>query len=65
MVSGHSAAVMRGTWFVDGTWQPLDEGYANQIETEHLAKFESHKIPEDNTEPAKGPIEGFFSYTDF
>ena len=63
MFLGQTASVMRGTWFVDGTWQPLDEGYANQIETEHLAKFENQKIPDsDTTEPTKGPVEGTHNY---
>ena len=58
LVTGQTATVMRGTWFVDGTWQPLDEGYANQIETEHLAKFESQKIPEDIVDGGKVPLQG-------
>ncbi|XP_075926610.1 phospholipase DDHD1 isoform X3 [Petromyzon marinus] len=32
-------AVMRGQWFVDGTWQPLEEEDSDLIETEHLARF--------------------------
>lgn len=52
LLTEQSAFVLRGTWFVDGTWQPLDENHANQIETEHLAKFENQKIPEDEPEAA-------------
>lgn len=36
---GQVVDVSRGRWFVDGTWQPLDEEYAEIIETEHLNKF--------------------------
>ncbi|KAK6183516.1 hypothetical protein SNE40_010986 [Patella caerulea] len=42
--SGDISNIMRGTWFYDGTWQPLQEGYATQLETEHLAKFMGQKI---------------------
>ncbi|XP_044127864.1 phospholipase DDHD1-like isoform X2 [Bufo gargarizans] len=36
--------VMRGQWFIDGTWQPLDEDESNQIEQEHLACFRGQKM---------------------
>uniref|UniRef100_A0A674D2W2 DDHD domain containing 1b n=1 Tax=Salmo trutta TaxID=8032 RepID=A0A674D2W2_SALTR len=32
-------AVMRGQWFVDGTWLPLEEDESDLIELEHLARF--------------------------
>ncbi|ELT99325.1 hypothetical protein CAPTEDRAFT_197144 [Capitella teleta] len=51
-----SLRVMRGTWFVDGTWQPLDENHSNQIETEHLSKFENQKLPEDESETGRNPL---------
>ncbi|KAM3918886.1 phospholipase DDHD1 isoform 2-T2 [Leptodactylus fuscus] len=35
--------VMRGQWFIDGTWQPLDEDESNLIEQEHLACFRGHQ----------------------
>ncbi|XP_070842965.1 phospholipase DDHD1b [Chaetodon trifascialis] len=31
--------VMRGQWFIDGTWLPLEEDESDLIETEHLARF--------------------------
>ncbi|XP_064621214.1 phospholipase DDHD1-like isoform X2 [Lineus longissimus] len=39
--------IMRGTWFLDSSWQPVEEGYASQIETEHLANFENETIPDE------------------
>lgn len=50
---------MRGTWFLEGNWQPLKEGHADQIETEHIAKFEKQKIPtEESPGGIKGPLSG-------
>ncbi|XP_041814798.1 phospholipase DDHD1b [Chelmon rostratus] len=31
--------VMRGQWFIDGTWLPLEEDESDLIESEHLARF--------------------------
>ncbi|KAG9481464.1 hypothetical protein GDO78_010604 [Eleutherodactylus coqui] len=36
--------VMRGQWFIDGTWQPLDEDESNLIEQEHLACFRGYQM---------------------
>ena len=44
---------MRGTWFLDGSWQPLEDDYSTQIETEHMATFENQKIPEENLDGKK------------
>ncbi|KAJ8009326.1 hypothetical protein DPEC_G00087730 [Dallia pectoralis] len=38
--------VMRGQWFVDGTWLPLEEDESDQIELEHLARFRGHQMRE-------------------
>ncbi|XP_029454161.1 phospholipase DDHD1 isoform X2 [Rhinatrema bivittatum] len=39
--------VMRGQWFIDGTWLPLEEAESNLIEEEHLAHFRGQQI-QDN-----------------
>uniref|UniRef100_A0A4W5JTK3 DDHD domain containing 1b n=1 Tax=Hucho hucho TaxID=62062 RepID=A0A4W5JTK3_9TELE len=39
-------AVMRGQWFVDGTWLPLEEDESDLIELEHLARFRGHQMRE-------------------
>lgn len=31
--------VMRGQWFIDGTWLPLEEEESDLIEQEHLNHF--------------------------
>ncbi|XP_078515959.1 phospholipase DDHD1 isoform X6 [Lissotriton helveticus] len=36
--------VMRGQWFVDGTWQPLEEDESNLIEQEHLNSFRGQQM---------------------
>ncbi|CAH2329028.1 phospholipase DDHD1 isoform X2 [Pelobates cultripes] len=35
---------MRGQWFIDGTWQPLDEEESNLIEQEHLNCFRGQQM---------------------
>ncbi|XP_045436526.1 phospholipase DDHD1 isoform X10 [Pipistrellus kuhlii] len=46
--------VMRGQWFIDGTWQPLEEEESNLIEQEHLSCFRGQQIEESfDTEVSK------------
>ena len=56
---------MRGTWFVDGNWQPVEEENALKIEQQHLKHFEGQKIPDsqNSDQPCKGPPPG--RYTGF
>ncbi|XP_043929501.1 phospholipase DDHD1 [Protopterus annectens] len=35
--------VMRGQWFIDGTWQPLEEEDSDLIEQEHLSCFKGQQ----------------------
>ena len=51
---------MRGTWFVDGTWEPLEETYSTQIENDHLTFFRGHKLPSDKPDP-KASVPGIIS----
>ncbi|XP_012613439.1 phospholipase DDHD1 isoform X5 [Microcebus murinus] len=39
--------VMRGQWFIDGTWQPLEEEESNLIEQEHLSCFRGQQMQEN------------------
>ncbi|XP_044925472.1 phospholipase DDHD1 isoform X6 [Mustela nigripes] len=39
--------VMRGQWFIDGTWQPLEEKESNLIEQEHLSCFRGQQMQEN------------------
>ncbi|XP_023279520.1 phospholipase DDHD1-like isoform X1 [Seriola lalandi dorsalis] len=36
--------VMRGQWFIDGTWLPLEEDESDLIELEHLARFRGQQM---------------------
>uniref|UniRef100_A0A7N8WYB7 DDHD domain containing 1b n=1 Tax=Mastacembelus armatus TaxID=205130 RepID=A0A7N8WYB7_9TELE len=36
--------VMRGQWFIDGTWLPLEEDESNLIEQEHLSRFRGQQM---------------------
>ena len=35
---------MRGTWFHDTSWQPVDCEHADRIEAEHIKRFMGHKM---------------------
>lgn len=36
--------VMRGQWFIDGTWLPLEEDESDLIELEHLSQFRGQQM---------------------
>lgn len=36
--------VMRGQWFIDGTWLPLEEDESDLIEQEHLLCFRGQQM---------------------
>lgn len=46
--------ILRGIWFEEGSWQPLEESFANQIESDHMAKFKGLRL-EEAPESQKGP----------
>ncbi|KAJ1187162.1 hypothetical protein NDU88_003941 [Pleurodeles waltl] len=48
-------SILRGQWFVDGTWQPLPEDVSDLIEQEHLRTFGGQRLPQtfgDKLSPA-------------
>jgi len=45
--------VMRGYWFVDPGWQPLDDAYADVIEKEHIALFEDEILGHNKDDSPK------------
>ena len=53
-----SISIMRGTWFFESTWQPVDESYASEIEDEHLREFHGQKIPNGPPVILKGQKKG-------
>uniref|UniRef100_A0A8C3YJ14 DDHD domain containing 1 n=1 Tax=Catagonus wagneri TaxID=51154 RepID=A0A8C3YJ14_9CETA len=50
--------VMRGQWFIDGTWQPLEEEESNLIEQEHLSCFRGQQMQESFDIDVSKPIDG-------
>ncbi|XP_053143245.1 phospholipase DDHD1 isoform X3 [Hemicordylus capensis] len=50
--------VMRGQWFIDGTWQPLEEEESNLIEQEHLSCFKGQQLQENFDMEVSKPVDG-------
>nr|XP_060609112.1 phospholipase DDHD1 isoform X1 [Anolis sagrei ordinatus] len=50
--------VMRGQWFIDGTWQPLEEEESNLIEQEHLSCFKGQQMQENFDMDVSKPLDG-------
>ncbi|NXG86992.1 DDHD1 Phospholipase, partial [Stercorarius parasiticus] len=50
--------VMRGQWFIDGTWQPLEEEESNLIEQEHLNRFKGQQLQESFDVEVSKPVDG-------
>ncbi|NWR56580.1 DDHD1 Phospholipase, partial [Bucorvus abyssinicus] len=50
--------VMRGQWFIDGTWQPLEEEESNLIEQEHLTRFRGQQLQESFDMEVSKPVDG-------
>ncbi|XP_057641901.1 phospholipase DDHD1 isoform X3 [Chionomys nivalis] len=50
--------VMRGQWFIDGTWQPLEEEESNLIEQEHLSCFRGQQMQENFDIEVSKPLDG-------
>ncbi|XP_054828425.1 phospholipase DDHD1 isoform X2 [Eublepharis macularius] len=50
--------VMRGQWFIDGTWQPLEEEESNLIEQEHLSCFKGQQMQENFDMEISKPVDG-------
>ena len=51
--SEDESTIVRGLWFEEGSWQPLDEAFAERIEEEHMTHFKGMKI-EAATDLVKG-----------
>lgn len=46
LVLGEQCAIMRGSWFYDGSWQPLEGDRCEQVENVHLCLFANHCVSE-------------------
>lgn len=61
---GEASDIMRGTWFLDGTWQPLETLYSEKIEEHHLQKFYKQTV-QINAVKGKKPGENILVITVF
>uniref|UniRef100_A0A8C0EZS3 DDHD domain containing 1 n=1 Tax=Bubo bubo TaxID=30461 RepID=A0A8C0EZS3_BUBBB len=58
VVKTEKIPVMRGQWFIDGTWQPLEEEESNLIEQEHLNRFRGQQLQESFDMEVSKPVDG-------
>ena len=49
---GLGLEIMRGTWFHDTSWQPVDCEHADRIEAEHIKRFMGHKLADYIWDPS-------------
>ncbi|XP_064420791.1 phospholipase DDHD1b isoform X2 [Latimeria chalumnae] len=49
--------VMRSQWFIDGTWQPLEEEDSDLIEQEHLTCFRGQQIQDNFDMEVAQPVD--------
>lgn len=52
--SGDEFEITRGLWFYDQVWQPLEEIYSQQLESDHIEKFLGRRLDEYIPSPIKG-----------
>jgi len=45
---GDTFEIMRGYWFIEPGWQPLDDEYASVIEKEHVTLFGDELLSRNN-----------------
>ncbi|XP_069116224.1 phospholipase DDHD1-like isoform X1 [Argopecten irradians] len=50
------ADMRRGTWFYDDYWQPLEDEYAQEIESIHISKYMGHKLDQPPTTKGKKQV---------
>ncbi|XP_016843553.1 phospholipase DDHD1 isoform X2 [Nasonia vitripennis] len=51
---GEEWEIMRGTWFYDGTWIPLELEYSEVIEEAHLRMFQKQTLTQSSSTPEFG-----------
>ncbi|XP_069684791.1 phospholipase DDHD1-like isoform X2 [Periplaneta americana] len=49
---GEESVIMRGVWFYDGSWQPLDSDSSNTLEEAHLEFFYGKKLSDYIPDPS-------------
>lgn len=53
-VAGDVSDIIRGAWFYDCTWQPLEDRYAILIEEDHITHFLGQRLESECTQTTKG-----------
>ncbi|XP_014219125.1 phospholipase DDHD1-like [Copidosoma floridanum] len=51
---GEESEIMRGTWFYDGTWIPLESDNSEVIENSHLKLFQRQTLTQSSSTPEFG-----------
>lgn len=64
-LTGEECLITRGTWFYEGTWQPLEREQSNVLETKHLSMFQGHQLSEYTENEAKGNVLHTETFADF
>lgn len=54
MTTGEEWEIMRGTWFYDGSWIPLEMEHSEVIEEVHLKMFQKQTLKQSNSSPDLG-----------
>lgn len=62
-VSEEAIEIMRGTWFTDIDWLPLDAEMADKIEQQHLKMFRGQKVPDGPVYSEKGQKPSKFKFS--
>lgn len=64
-ILGEECQITRGTWFYEGTWQPLDQEHSRTVESKHLSMFQGHKLSEYVENETKGTVMHTEAFPDF
>lgn len=52
--AGEEWEIIRGSWFYDGSWIPLELEYTEVLEEAHLRMFQKHGLTQSTSTPDFG-----------
>lgn len=65
LLVGEEWKIMRGTWFYDGSWVPLEMECSEVIEEVHLRMFKKQTLTQSSSSPDLGtPTHSYKGSTD-